>query len=134
MNKPLTVHEKKATKQSKAKKKQVKVVYISNPMKVKASASEFMALVQELTGRDASVPAPTEYSESDSVGSHPTMVPDGVKEINDDDHSIEVPKRSDPTFDPFDDVFVPQMLENFSGFFPSSLIYESPHVDGLRSL
>ncbi|MGI4297515.1 VQ motif-containing protein, partial [Klebsiella pneumoniae] len=115
------VHEKKATKQSKAKKKQVKVVYISNPMKVKASASEFMALVQELTGRDASVPGPTEYSESDSVGSHPTMVPDGVKEVNDDDHGIEVPTRSDPTFDPYDDVFVPQMLENFSGFFSIKL-------------
>ena len=133
MNKPLSVHEKKATKQGKAKKKQVKVVYISNPMKVNASASEFMALVQELTGREASVPAPTEYSESDSVGSHPT-VPDRVKEVNDDDRAIEVPKRSDPTFDPYDDVFVPQMIENFSGFFPSSLFYESPHVDGLRSL
>lgn len=33
----------------------VKVVYISNPMKVKASASEFRAVVQELTGRDSDV-------------------------------------------------------------------------------
>uniref|UniRef100_A0A803NSS0 VQ domain-containing protein n=1 Tax=Cannabis sativa TaxID=3483 RepID=A0A803NSS0_CANSA len=31
-------------------KKGVKVVYISSPMKVKTSASEFRALVQELTG------------------------------------------------------------------------------------
>lgn len=35
------------------KKSQVKVVYISNPMKVNTSASEFRALVQQLTGRDA---------------------------------------------------------------------------------
>ncbi|KAK9169714.1 hypothetical protein Syun_001854 [Stephania yunnanensis] len=35
-------------------KQAMKVVYISNPMKVKASsASEFRALVQELTGKDS---------------------------------------------------------------------------------
>lgn len=39
----------------KMKKKGVKVVYISNPMKVKTSASEFRALVQELTGRDSDI-------------------------------------------------------------------------------
>ncbi|EXB62680.1 hypothetical protein L484_023976 [Morus notabilis] len=33
--------------------KGVKVVYISSPMKVKTSASEFRALVQELTGRNS---------------------------------------------------------------------------------
>ncbi|KAJ3669184.1 hypothetical protein LUZ60_011134 [Juncus effusus] len=37
----------------KKKKKAVKVVYIANPLKVKASATEFRALVQELTGRDS---------------------------------------------------------------------------------
>ncbi|CAL0332857.1 unnamed protein product [Lupinus luteus] len=48
------------TKRSNPKKKNLnnnskpmKVVYISNPTKVKTSASEFMALVQELTGQDA---------------------------------------------------------------------------------
>ncbi|KAK9081769.1 hypothetical protein Syun_031215 [Stephania yunnanensis] len=35
------------------KKQPVKVVYISNPMKVKTSVSEFRALVQELTGQDS---------------------------------------------------------------------------------
>ncbi|KAJ8773980.1 hypothetical protein K2173_009411 [Erythroxylum novogranatense] len=33
--------------------KGIKVVYISSPMKVKASASEFRALVQQLTGKDS---------------------------------------------------------------------------------
>ncbi|KAI3849716.1 hypothetical protein MKW98_026630 [Papaver atlanticum] len=35
--------------------KPVKVVYISNPMKVKASVSEFRSLVQELTGRHSDI-------------------------------------------------------------------------------
>lgn len=44
----------KAKKSPKSKKKQpLKVVYITNPIKFKASASEFRALVQELTGQDA---------------------------------------------------------------------------------
>ncbi|RZC77664.1 hypothetical protein C5167_001853 [Papaver somniferum] len=35
--------------------KPVKVVYISNPMMVKTSVSEFRSLVQELTGRDSDI-------------------------------------------------------------------------------
>ncbi|XP_062213448.1 uncharacterized protein LOC133914345 [Phragmites australis] len=33
----------------------IKVVYISSPMKITASAEEFRAVVQELTGRDSNV-------------------------------------------------------------------------------
>lgn len=36
-----------------AKKAGIKVVYISSPMKVKTCASNFRALVQELTGKDS---------------------------------------------------------------------------------
>ncbi|CAK7336494.1 unnamed protein product [Dovyalis caffra] len=45
----------KNVKRSHAKrsKKGIKVVYISSPMKVNTSASEFRALVQELTGKDS---------------------------------------------------------------------------------
>ncbi|KAL7138355.1 hypothetical protein ABFS83_10G157500 [Erythranthe nasuta] len=63
MEKLLTVNQKsRANKQilhTKTKKKpppppqQLKVVYITNPIKVNATASEFRALVQELTGQDA---------------------------------------------------------------------------------
>ncbi|KAL6901986.1 hypothetical protein ACP4OV_004862 [Aristida adscensionis] len=35
--------------------KGIKVVYISSPMKLTASAEEFRAIVQELTGRDSNV-------------------------------------------------------------------------------
>ncbi|XP_057730731.1 uncharacterized protein LOC130946067 [Arachis stenosperma] len=36
-------------------KKEIKVTYISSPMKVKTNASNFRALVQELTGQDSNV-------------------------------------------------------------------------------
>ncbi|GJN17399.1 hypothetical protein PR202_gb04461 [Eleusine coracana subsp. coracana] len=45
-------------------KKPIKVVYISNPMRVKTSAARFRALVQELTGRHAD---PSKYSPDDLV-------------------------------------------------------------------
>ncbi|XP_009593624.1 sigma factor binding protein 1, chloroplastic-like [Nicotiana tomentosiformis] len=38
-----------------SKKSNIKVVYISTPMKVKTSASRFRALVQELTGPDSDI-------------------------------------------------------------------------------
>lgn len=45
----------RSPKQSKAKKRPIKVVYISNPMRVETSAAEFRAIVQELTGRHSDV-------------------------------------------------------------------------------
>lgn len=39
----------------KLKRKQMKVVYISNPVRFRTSASEFMGLVQRFTGRDSVV-------------------------------------------------------------------------------
>lgn len=52
-----TVNQKKGNKQPKIKKKQpLKVVYITNPIKFKTSASEFRSLVQELTGQDSDLP------------------------------------------------------------------------------
>ncbi|XP_051149018.1 uncharacterized protein LOC127263824 [Andrographis paniculata] len=60
MEKPLNSSPKRLNKHSKSCKKQqqpLKVVYITNPIKFKASASEFRALVQELTGQGAVYPA-----------------------------------------------------------------------------
>ncbi|XP_047180793.1 uncharacterized protein LOC124847359 [Vigna umbellata] len=42
-------------KSKRGEKKDVKVTYISSPMKVKTSASNFRALVQELTGQFSNV-------------------------------------------------------------------------------
>lgn len=48
--------EKIPKKAYKMKKRQpLKVVYITNPIKIETSALEFRALVQELTGQDADV-------------------------------------------------------------------------------
>lgn len=50
----LGVHVKSGKRShTKRSKKPIKVVYISSPMKVNTSASEFRALVQELTGKDS---------------------------------------------------------------------------------
>uniref|UniRef100_A0A7N0T2R7 VQ domain-containing protein n=1 Tax=Kalanchoe fedtschenkoi TaxID=63787 RepID=A0A7N0T2R7_KALFE len=40
---------------SSSKKKNLKVVYISSPMKVKTCASNFRSTVQQLTGRDSDI-------------------------------------------------------------------------------
>ncbi|KAJ1432569.1 hypothetical protein SESBI_06534 [Sesbania bispinosa] len=45
----------KGRKQSKRNKKEIKVTYISSPMKVETNASNFRALVQELTGQYSNV-------------------------------------------------------------------------------
>ncbi|KAG6638512.1 hypothetical protein CIPAW_10G040200 [Carya illinoinensis] len=141
-------HQRKATKKTKTKKssKPIKVVYISNPMKVKAdSASQFRALVQELTGQDSELPDPSKFPGTDDhFGGQYQMVqdvPDPVMKVGDDDHSPEVPVLLDPgledqptQFEPFEDVFTPQMIDNMSGLLPTSVLYESPQVDVLRRL
>ncbi|XP_057947826.1 sigma factor binding protein 1, chloroplastic-like [Malania oleifera] len=134
------VQQRRATKPPKPKKKPIKVVYISNPRRVETSASEFRALVQELTGQDAELPDPGKFSEADDdVGSH-RAVPEAAK-VPGDDHALlgvpsgdpgggpEIPENSDLSFEPYDDVFVPYMTDNFGGSLPSSVVYESSQVD-----
>ncbi|KAK7396173.1 hypothetical protein VNO78_16987 [Psophocarpus tetragonolobus] len=125
----MRVHQTTPTKKSKPKKKTtphpVKVVYISNPMKIKTSASEFRALVQELTGQDAeSPPDPTRFHAHHS--SDQTTTSDNV--LHD---TCLLPPASDPSHQPpsifDDDVFSPQMLDNISSLLPSTLFYETPH-------
>ncbi|OIW15476.1 hypothetical protein TanjilG_32880 [Lupinus angustifolius] len=109
-----SVQQRTPTKRSKPKKKNqnnikpMKVVYISNPMKVKTSASKFRALVQELTGQDAeSPPDPSRFQESghDNDGDCNTsgykMISDNwfVKIGHDDeinDHTRVAPSAVDP--------------------------------------
>ncbi|KAF8731179.1 hypothetical protein HU200_016502 [Digitaria exilis] len=49
------VHSRKGGRHQHGGGKGIKVVYISSPMKLTASAKEFRAVVQELTGRDSNV-------------------------------------------------------------------------------
>ncbi|KAL3534624.1 hypothetical protein ACH5RR_003085 [Cinchona calisaya] len=143
MDKILSVQHKKANKQPKNKIRPVKVVYISNPMKVKTSASEFRALVQELTGKDADVPGPTKFSDKESAGSGI----DGREEVSTELKSKEddyvrkgMHKRADcnlyETYDHKNDdvVFTPWMMESFPGLVASNLWYGSTtRCDELKS-
>ena len=144
MNKPLSVDQRKAGGKAKAKKtanKSIKVVYISNPRKVNVKASEFRATVQELTGQDADISEePTMFAEIEDVGGRQT-VPGGGN--NDDELEVEVevdvppvepPQMSNGPMEQLDDVYAPQLLENFTGLLQSALWYESPHVNMLRGL
>ncbi|KAJ6349272.1 hypothetical protein OIU77_006790 [Salix suchowensis] len=65
---------KKGKKSSKNKREPVKIKYISSPTMVKAtSATEFMAIVQELTGKDSKVEDPFDSNEvSSQVPRHGT--------------------------------------------------------------
>ncbi|CAL9088138.1 unnamed protein product, partial [Musa acuminata var. zebrina] len=51
--KRLGVHPKCLKRSKAAKKTPIKVVYISDPMRVTATAATFRSLVQRLTGRDS---------------------------------------------------------------------------------
>lgn len=161
------VQQRTPTKRTKPKKKSnnnpIKVVYISNPMKVKTSASEFRALVQELTGQNAEpIPDPSRFQEpepesDDGSGrggykmniSENCLMKINGRDDDENDHSLVVTPKVDPnnnycqgqsasggssmdSFEPFDDVFTPQMIENISAMLPESVFYESPQVDHIR--
>ncbi|XVF40903.1 hypothetical protein PTKIN_Ptkin01aG0154100 [Pterospermum kingtungense] len=134
------------SKKKKNSNKPIKVVYISNPMKVKTSASKFRALVQELTGQDAEFPDPTKFTDTDTetdedISGRNQTIPDAVENSTDDQaqevsrveeppaghhhHEKQYPPRAHDLGTPhetFDEVFTPQMLENFTGLLPPGLL------------
>jgi hypothetical protein len=152
-----TVQQKTPTKLTKPKKKNnnnntynkpIKVVYISNPMKVKTSASEFRALVQELTGQDAeSPPNPSRFQEFDADDSGTDR--GGCENRMDCDKSdqtvVGVPSLVDPddkgkpseagssneSFEGFDEdvLLTPEMMDNIWDLLPTSAFYESFQLD-----
>ncbi|XP_072975810.1 sigma factor binding protein 2, chloroplastic-like [Typha angustifolia] len=141
----LSVHQ-KGSKQAKAKKKPIKVVYISNPMKVKATAEEFRTLVQELTGRDSNVADLSKFPGPDDGGesrlSAPAPHTDTTATLNpgsSSDHGGVDPcetgyKTAVNPFDMLDDAFAPQMLDNLPGFSPSAGFFDRYGYGGLRNL
>ncbi|XP_057718772.1 uncharacterized protein LOC130933236 [Arachis stenosperma] len=165
---PTKRSNKQKKKNNNNNKKEIKVVYISNPMKVKTSASEFRALVQELTGQDAEFPYDSsrfkgygsdDDGDGDSNNNNTNNCTDkvGYDEVNDDTLVVVPPPPLPPSlllpenpnyegkivgeggerggsssiesFEPFDEVFTPQMIESISSFIPSSVYYESPQLD-----
>ncbi|XP_031103927.1 uncharacterized protein LOC116007408 [Ipomoea triloba] len=139
MEKTLSAQKKKkAPKQPKAAaaangaaaRKQLKVVYISNPMKVETSPSEFRALVQELTGQDADVPGPGpfKFPPGPGVGAAAAGAPNGNKAAA-EEHSGEaglqhdVAESSDLSSETAPPDYVPQLIEDFPGIMPSNMWY-----------
>ncbi|WOK96782.1 hypothetical protein Cni_G05489 [Canna indica] len=129
----------KQAKADKGKKKQpVKVVYISNPTEVKASAAEFRSVVQELTGRASASASFSKHSTADmaaaSSSTPPPLSPNfGVVDVEprevinpgcvDVGGGNESPVGNFEEWG-FDDVS--EMLDGFPEFLPSPLYYY-PH-------
>ncbi|CAM0883160.1 unnamed protein product [Alopecurus aequalis] len=114
-------------------KKPIKVVYISNPMRVKTSAAGFRALVQELTGRNAD---PSKYSaDDDAAAAQQELSPEGSAAMAAPDAAAPGPAAA-PDFaaaafgdgddEVEDDIF--RTLDNdYSVFSPPTLFYDYPH-------
>ncbi|KAJ8756226.1 hypothetical protein K2173_024773 [Erythroxylum novogranatense] len=109
-------------------KRSIKVVYISSPMKVTANASEFRALVQQLTGKDSDA---TRFMDANGGGHHMY-----------DDNEVLVPKRRIVDEDPQQPVIFP-FLSSYQEEEPSTSsdsVFESfdelfpPFEAGLTSL
>lgn len=123
-------------------KKPIKVVYISNPMRVKTNAAGFRALVQELTGRDAD---PSKYNTDDGFddgGAAQELSPEGSAAGSTLDAGAPGPAAAggrpelaaaafgdgDRDRDEEEDIFGSQLLDNdYSAFSPPTLLYDYPH-------
>ncbi|XP_057785249.1 uncharacterized protein LOC131002792 [Salvia miltiorrhiza] len=66
---PKGAKNKHAKRENSKKQLPLKVVYITNPIKFTATASEFRALVQELTGQDADVSDSSRFAAADGGAS-----------------------------------------------------------------
>ncbi|KAJ8511559.1 hypothetical protein OPV22_001993 [Ensete ventricosum] len=132
-----SVHQ-KSPEQAKAKatkkKKPIRVVYISNPMRVTTSAAQFRGLVQKLTGRDSNVAdmaiacSPTGGPSADYAGMTP-------QDLSTDSGALGPCKGAVATpFEMLDDGFSAQMLEDLSGLPPWPPLYCESSVGGLWRL
>lgn len=142
----MDIHRHRAQKQANKKRgKGVKVVYISSPMKVTASASQFRALVQELTGQDSDVAGFMEASNPNNVNADATttayhasrgyvyeesITRAGIGQVAPQNRPAaycgESPETSDslPEQVGDDDGFVGQIEENLAALFPDSVFHE----------
>ncbi|XP_047953026.1 sigma factor binding protein 2, chloroplastic-like [Salvia hispanica] len=136
---------KKGYKGKKKKSDQLKVVYISSPMKVKTSASRFRSLVQELTGKNSDVSQymdeNTDYLAKDFYHEIDCDDQSPAKETNDGQYRTyssvsteDTPTSSDSFQEQMDiSVFTSQMREEFQGVFSSNSFYDPSQLDVLGS-
>ncbi|XP_037414500.1 uncharacterized protein LOC119277331 [Triticum dicoccoides] len=114
-------------------KKPIKVVYISNPMRVKTSEAGFRALVQELTGRHAD---PSKYNTDDGRAAQ-ELSPEGSAAGSTPDAGAPgsaaaggQPELAAAAFGDGEeeDIFESQLLDNdYAVFSPSTFLYDYPH-------
>ncbi|XP_050228352.1 uncharacterized protein LOC126677658 [Mercurialis annua] len=130
--------EMKSRQQPKPKpktKQPMKVVYISNPIKFNITASEFRALVQQLTGQHSELPAydhvggdnqtVREHHHGMDLSGKPQKPVEILQDHEDDDDDDGL---MDSSFSSLDDYFLPQIFENLSsanGLLHSSFLSES---------
>ncbi|XP_022746747.1 sigma factor binding protein 1, chloroplastic-like [Durio zibethinus] len=126
----MKINKKNAKKSN--SKKDIKVVYISTPMKVETCASQFRALVQELTGKDSDVAARF-MDNYDSSENSPTN--SEATRVVADDPMVGLPlvnSNHESVFEPFDDVGL--MSEgSILGLYSSNLFYDPSQFDAIRS-
>ncbi|RAL51898.1 unnamed protein product [Cuscuta campestris] len=116
----------------KNKQQQLKVVYISNPMRVETSPSEFKGVVQELTGRDAAdVPsAPgTSRGTARKQDTADVVAPEGSRSAVVEDYSArggqQRPPESSGLSPEAAQDYVPELIEAFpAGVMPSNMWYD----------
>ncbi|KAI9120759.1 hypothetical protein K1719_007792 [Acacia pycnantha] len=141
-----SVQQRTPTKRNdKFKKTPVKVVYISNPMKVEVSPSGFMALVQELTGQDAEWPTDLSRFQNPDIidGEHQTSDSENSSVTkstgsHESDHTLMMP-QVDPNFNNFEGQLGSSMEEGFDPFDQtigdiSAVITKIAHCSGVLIL
>ncbi|OMO94065.1 VQ motif-containing protein [Corchorus capsularis] len=122
-----TSHKKNSRRSN--SKKDFKVVYISSPMKFKTCASEFRALVQELTGKDSDVAL--RFMDSDGSSTENSPANSEVTRVV-DDRDIGLPMTNSSNhhqspFEPFDDGLMSE--GSFLGMFTSNLFQDASQFD-----
>ncbi|KAK8500917.1 hypothetical protein V6N13_061808 [Hibiscus sabdariffa] len=139
----LGVHQMKRTKKNMKKrsdsKKDLKVVYISSPMKVKTCASQFRALVQELTGKDSNVADRfMDNSNYDSITPENSLTNhDTTSATAADDVGVigQLPSfdynTNELVFDPFDDGDMSEV--GFLRMFTSNFFHDPSQFDAFTS-
>ncbi|KAG6791124.1 hypothetical protein POTOM_000236 [Populus tomentosa] len=126
----------KSGKRSHAKrsKKAIKVVYISSPVKVKTSASEFRALVQELTGKDSDAARFMDINGDDEISHQRAEYGHRVPAVPSTNSNQSPSATSSESFlESFDGELFSSMEEStFMGMLQSSLFHDSFQLDLLN--
>ncbi|KAG5249919.1 hypothetical protein OIU76_003459 [Salix suchowensis] len=123
---------------TKRSKKAIKVVYISSPMKVKTSASEFRALVQELTGKDSDAERFLDINGALNSPGVPHQTEAGYDRrasmfpLTDSCHDDSPSTTSSESFLESLDGFPSMEAGGFMGMLQSSLFHESFQLDVLN--